>query len=55
MSSHLADLSPGERVEAELDGAHMVKVDIIARHRGATLVEKRRLESGHLLVTLEKE
>jgi len=48
-------MAPGQRLEAEVDGAALFKIDILAEHYGAAKVGKELLPSGHLLVTLVKE
>ncbi|NJB68216.1 hypothetical protein GGQ74_001889 [Desulfobaculum xiamenense] len=55
MSLHLQDLPSGGLLEAEVDYEGLIKVDIILRHRGASLVSRERLPSAHYLVTIRKD
>ncbi|WP_461209693.1 hypothetical protein [Desulfocurvus sp. DL9XJH121] len=54
MSSHLAALAPGGRIEAEVDGDSVFKIEILARHHSARIAARETAPSGHVLLTLEK-
>lgn len=55
MSLHLQDLPSGGLMEAEVTFEGLAKVDIIIRHRGATIVSRERQPSALYLVTIRKD
>ncbi|MBU1003858.1 MAG: hypothetical protein KKE73_15205 [Proteobacteria bacterium] len=48
-------MPPGALLEAEVDGASLFKIDILAEHYAARQTAKELLPNGHLLITLVKE
>lgn len=57
MSWRLRDLPPGAELEAEIaaDPDQRYKLEVIAGHRGAQVVARQRLESGHWVCRLRKD
>lgn len=55
MSLHLQSLPPGGTMEADANEAGLPKVDIIVRHRGASIVSTARIGDGLYRLTIRKD
>ncbi|WP_459900417.1 hypothetical protein [Desulfobaculum senezii] len=55
MSLHLQSLPPGGTMEADANEAGLPKVDIVLRHRGASIVSTARIGDGLYRLTIRKD